>query len=290
MSLHTIINFSQLRVQTTQKKNAPKGMIRGSTVSDNDIVYLAPDGSNDIYCYQVKEDKWTKSTPRCPHKDFGLVILGKELVAIGGVSDDGVTGRVLTLRKKKWIQELPPLIQPRYDAAVVSTDSHLLTIGGKTSDSSRLSSVELLRRGDPAWTSLTSLPTATGEPSATLIGQSLYIFADNKNVYFSSLDGVLASKKPLTPLLWQRLPPFPPVRYPYTPSSCSLAGQLVIVDGDGAIYYLLQSSWKSCGQLSGGFRRYCLLATPSPDTMVAVGGGDWLPVSSSDIVDVCIVV
>ena len=263
-------------------------MRRGSAVVDNEIVYLTPLGSNDIYCYQVKEDNWTKSIPSCPQSNFRLGVFGKELVAIGGRCGDSVTGRVLTLRKQKWIQELPPLAQPRSDAAVVSADSHLLTIGGRTSDC-RLSSVELLCRGDPAWTFLTSLPTNTDEPSATLIGELLYVIADNNNAYFCSLADILANKKPHPPIPWQLLPPFPSVIYSFTPSSCSLAGQLVIVDENGTIYYLIQSSWEKCGQLSGGYRGYCLLSTPSPDTMVAVGAVGWIP-DNRDIVDVCIVV
>ena len=204
------------------------------------------------------------------HNDFGLVVFGHELTAVGGRdASDHVTGNVLTLRQGKWIEEHPPLTQPRSSPTVVSTNNHLLAIGGRTGDSG-CSSVELLHRGDQAWTSLTFLPTITALPSAILIGEYIYIMADREHSFFSSLTDVLANKNPLPSFTWQPLPPFPTASI-FTPSSCSLGGQLVIVDSDGIIYQLLHGKWEKCGSLSSVYRDNCLLASPSPHTMVAVG-------------------
>ena len=266
-------------------------MWRGSAVaSDNNVIYIAPDGSYDIYCYKVKDDVWTKHRNRCPQGDVRLVLFGNELTAIGGRDASGhVTGRVLTLRQGKWIEELPSLIQPRTNPAVVSTDSHLLSIGGFTGDD-WCSSVELLHKGDQAWTSLAPLPTTTYFLSATLIGEHIYIMADSKHSFVCSLTDILANKNPLPPLIWRLLPPFPPT-VKSTPSSCSLGGQLVIVASDGAIYHLLHGKWKKCGHLSGVYRDRCLLASPSPNTMVAVGAASYSISQDDDItVDVCIIV
>ena len=238
--------------------------------TDDNTICIAPDGSHDLYYYQVKEDMWKKGQNRCPQKNFALVVFGNELTAVGGEDASGcVTGKVLTLRQGKWIEELPPLIQLRSDSAVVSTDSHLFAIGGYTGND-WCSSVELLHRGDQAWTSLTSLPTTTTHPSATVIGENIYIMANWKNSFFSSLADILANKKSFPLLTWQPLPLF---KFINTPSSCSLEGQLVIVVSDGTIYQLLHGKWKECGHLSGEYRHFCLLASPSPRTMVAVGGG-----------------
>ena len=251
-------------------------MFRGSAVTTDNTIYAVPFSSHDIYCYHVKENLWSKRHNRCPQKNFGLAVFGSKLTAIGGKDASGhVTGKVLTLQQGKWIEELPPLLQPRSLPAVVSTDSHLLAIGGftTTSGGGGCNSVELLHRGDQAWTSLTSLPTPTDFPSATLIGEHIYIMTDREHGFLSSLADVLANKKPLPLLTWQPLPPFPRTVRSYTPSSCSLGGQLVIVDSDGTIYQSLHGKWEKCGHLSGECRGLCLLASPSPHTMVAVGGG-----------------
>ena len=278
--------FPQLKVQTIQKMIAPRPISRGSAVHTENVIYVAPGDSYDIYCYQVKEDVWSGTQNKCSQRDFGLVFFGKELTAVGGRDASGrVTGKVFTLRQGKWIEQLPPLTQPCSNPAVVSTDCHLLAIGGHTGNS-WCSSVQLLHRGDRTWTSLTSLPTTTVRPSATLIGEHVYIMADKKHSFFNSLANVLANRKPLPHLTWQHLPPFPPTVKYSAPSSCSLGGQLVIVADVGTIYQLLHGKWEECGHLSGELRSLCLLTSTDTNTMVAMGSC----VGSSNNVDVCIVV
>ena len=241
--------------------------------TDDDTIYIAPAESYDMYCYKFKEDVWSDCQNRCPQRNFGLVVFGNKLTAVGGRDASGcVTGKVLTLRQGKWIEELPPLTQPRSSPAVVSTNSHLLTIGGHTGDG-WCSSVELLHRGDRAWTSLTSLPTTTHCPSATVIGEHIYIIANEIHSFFSSLADVLANKKPLPPITWQPIGVLPSGNSRgSTPSSCSLGGELVIVTWDGTIHQLLGGDWVECGRVSENARYFCLVSTPSPDTMVVIGG------------------
>ena len=262
-------------------------MWRGSAVSTDNKIYIAPYDSHDIYCYRVKEDTWTKHKATCPQADFGLAEFNGEILAIGGRSGDRVTGKVLTLREEDWREELPPLTQPRRFPAVVSTHNYLFAIGGYTSRGDTCSSVELFHTGDAAWTSLTSLPTPA-DPAVALIGDILYVMANKEHGYLCSLADILDNKKPRPPLTWKPLPPFPPVvsGYVFTPSSCSLGGQLVIVGGDGTIFQLLHGEWSECGHLTGGYRGYCLLSSPSPATMVAVG--DWFS-EYGDTVDICTV-
>ena len=150
--------------------------------------------------------------------------------------------------------------------------------------------MELFHTGDLAWTSLTSLPTPAGDPSATLTGKLIYVMADWEHGYLCTIDDIVANKKPLPPLIWQFLPAFPPTLR-FTPSSCSLGGQLVIVGWDRTIWQLLNNgSWSACGTVSGLYRALCLLTSPSPHTMVAMGAADhWDSKYDSYTVDICIV-
>ena len=265
-------------------------MCKGSAVAtDSNTIYIAQPNSHNIYCYQVKEDTWTTHKAKCPQKNVGLVVFNRKILAIGGQFDDGrVTGKVFSLRKEYWRKELPPLTQPCHNPAIVCGDNFLVSIGGYTSSGygNPCSSVELFHTGDSAWTFLTSLPTPAEDPSATLIGEFLYVMANGKHGYICQLTDLLANKKPLPPLTWQPLPPFPPT-VSDTPSSCSLGGQLVIVGGDRTIWQLIGSSWSACGTVSGRYRGLCLLASPSQHTMVAVGAANG---DDAVTVDVCTVV
>ena len=145
--------------------------------------------------------------------------------------------------------------------------------------------MELLHRGDLVWTSLTSLPTVTHSPSATLIGQCIYVMADREYGYVCSLTHVLTSKTQAHLLSWEFLPPFNGMSYKNTPSICSLQEQLIVVDETGRILQFLKGKWAVRGRLSGNDRTYCLIATPSPNKMLAVGGV--FPLSDWDNVDLC---
>ena len=250
-------------------------MRRGSAVAtDTNTIYIAPSDSSGIYCYQVKEDKWTKHRFNCPLKNIGIATFQNEVIAVGGQSDDGFTGKVLTLQEDSWKEILPPLTQPRSDAAVVSTNDCLLSIGGWNGNS--CSSVEVLHTGDQAWTSLTSLPTPSGRPSATLTGELICVMADKEHGYFCSLTDLLAHRT------WQSLPCLPS-KVNITPTLCCLEGQLVTVDAEGTVFQQLGGQWMECGQVSTTYRPHCLLVAPSPDTMVLVGG----VTDNNCTVDVC---
>ena len=195
---------------------------------------------------------------------------------------------MLTLRRGKWIEELPPLMYHRSNPAVVSVGNDcLLCIGGKLS-ANHTSSVELLY-GD-VWVPLTALPVPTYYPSATLMGENLYVMADYTHGYFCSIAHLQTdntANSSLTPLQWIALPP-PPVGS--TPAITSLRNRLTIIDSS-AIFVLAEGGgeWVKCGRLSGSERSLSLVASVSASTMVVVGGFSG-PESDvdADIVDLCI--
>ena len=76
-------------------------------------------------------------------------------------------------------------------------------------------------------------------------------------------------------------------------TAATLCGQLVIIDGErdlstvNSIHQLVDGQWVNIGSMSSG-RYLCLVASPSPDKMVVVGGvGAFTPLDS---VEVCVTV
>ena len=258
-----------------------------AVVFNRNTLFVTPSASSNIFCYKVREDKWTKLKIACPQKSSGLTLFFfRTLVAVGGLLGDKVTGKVLTLRIQsgEWREELPPLAHPRYSPAVVSMERYLVVIGGNSVSGNGCCSVELLHSGDPTWTSLASLSMPTFYPSATLIEKHLFVIANKDSGYFCSLTDLPTNKELLPRLTWQSLPRFPSTVRHFTPSSCSLGGQLIIVDDSGRMFQLQGMNWKACGTLSGGKRALCLLASLSPNSMAAIGSTF---LECDDIVDIC---
>ena len=167
-------------------------------------------------------------------------------------------------------------------------------IGGYGGGGRWIDAVELFHTGRRSWSRLTRLPRPLTYPSATICGNQLHVIGDDGDGYSCSLQALLSSNQPIgsqshTPT-WTPLP-----RLPVTHSTAvTLCGQLVIISGRrgmsavNSIHQLVDGQWVNIGSMSSG-RRLCLVASPSPDKMVVVGGydGSYTPLDS---VEVCVAV
>ena len=295
----------QLTVQCHSQKKAPRGMRRGSAVTDQMMTYCTPYDSYSLYRYTMTEDKW-EELPRCPHSDSGLVVIDSGLTAVGGYDRHSVTNKLVTLRQSRWVEEYPPMNTVHSYPAVVSTSDgghmNVIAIGGLGDGGGLIDAVELFHTGRRSWSRLTSLPQPLAYPSATICGNQLHVIGRDGDGYSCSLQALLSSNQPIgsqsrTPT-WTPLP-----RLPVTESTAAtLCGQLVIIGGkrDGStvnsvnsIHQLVNGQWMNIGSMSSD-RWQCLVASPSPDKMVVVGGVGANPGGLSgyrlDSVEVCVAV
>ena len=280
----------QLTVQCHSQKKAPCGMRRGSAVTDQMTTYCTPYGSDSLYRYTMTEDKW-EELRHCPYSNSGLVVIDSALTAVGGW-DVSYTNKLFTLRQSRWVEEYPPMNTAHSSPAVVSTSDgghmNVIAIGG-AGGGVWINAVELFHTGRRSWSRLTSLPQPLASPSATICGNQLHVIGWDGDGYSCSLQALLSSNQPIG--LQSRTPTWTPLpRLPVTYSTAAtLCGQLVIIGGrrDGSsvnsIHQLVDGQWVNIGSTPTG-RRECLVASPSPDKMVVVGG------VGLDSVEVCVAV
>ena len=253
-------------------------MARGSATTDGRFAYFTPINSTSLYQYQYSTEKWLDHPP-CPYYNSGLAIIGSELTTVGG--EDGryhPTNKLFTLRQRKWVEKYPPMNTARYSPAVVSTSDgdYLIVIGGHDGDGHRTATVELFQVKNRRWYQLTDLPQPLPRPSATVCGDRLNVIGINGDGYSCSLQAPPSSDRPITSpltLFWKPLP-----RLPVTVSTAAaLWGQLVIIGGRqglspvNSIHQLVDGEWARIGSMAS-HRDYCLLASPSPDRIIIVGG------------------
>ena len=189
-----------------------------------------------------------------------------------------------------WVEKYPPLNTTRSHSAVVITSDgdHLFVIGGYDGGH-WTATVELFQVKNRRWHKLTDLPQPLPFPSTTICGNQLNVIGSDDNGYSCSLQALRSSDRPITSpltLSWKPLP-----RLPVTASTAAtLCGQLVIIGGMqdespvNSIHQLVNGEWVRIGSMSSD-RCYCLVASPSPDRIIIVGG--WV---AGDSVEECAVV
>ena len=307
----------QLNVQCHRKKTAPRAMSRGSSTTDDRFAYFTPCDSTSVYQYECSTEKW-EELPSCPYRDSGLVILDREVTAVGGEDGPRRTNKLYTLRQRKWVEKYPPMNTARSNTAVVSTSDgeYLIVIGGFVGGFSWrwfiwgvggfgvdwTATVELFQVKSRRWYQLTDLPQPLDGPSATICGDQLNVIGIEANGYSCSLAALPSSDQPITSpltLSWKPLPPLP-VEHS---TAATLCGQLVRIGGSrrtssiggwrdvwsqvNSIHQLVDGQWVEIGSMTSG-RSWCLVASPSPDKIIIVGGNNEL-FQLLDVVEECIV-
>ena len=281
-------------MQCRSKKRASCAMYRGSATTDGGFAYFTPINSTSLYQYEYSTEKWEK-LPACPHQNSGLVVIDRELTAVGGW--DGPyprTNKLCTLRQREWVEKYPPMNTARSSPALVSTSDgeHLIVIGGSDVGISWTATVELFQVKSRRWHQLTDLPQSLPWPSATICGDQLNVIGRDANGYSCSLSSLPSRDQPITSplaLSWKPLPHLPVERS----TAATLCGQLVLIGGHqgvspvNSIHQLVGGEWVKIGSMSSG-RGYCLVVSPSPDKIIIVGGRELLVANPLNNVEECV--
>lgn len=258
-------------------------MRRGSATAGQNFAYFVADQSNRVYRYKFSTDEWQKLPP-CPYRDPQLVMINGCLTAIGGM-DEGWNRvpNILTLRRRQWIEELPPNNSLCHNPAVVTTPdgrhTNVITIGGHLGGYRGSREVKVLNTHNKVWSTLTSLPKPLPHVRATVCGDGLYAMDSTGDGYTCSLQTLLHCDQPIQSQsvpptqVWTPLPSLPvQVSTPAT-----LCGQLVAIGGRQGwpsvktVHQLIDGQWVEIGSITSP-RNECLAVSSSPDTVVVVGG------------------
>ena len=272
-------------------------MIRGSVAADHHFAYFTVHGSESVYSYELNTEEWNELPP-CPCCDSAPVIVNGSLITVGGVSESHYSDALYTYkeRQKRWDDEYPPMNNARADSAVFSThdSDYIVAIGGRSGGNVRwINKVELFQVKTRRWYELTNLPQPLAYPSATICGNQVHVIGGGDVIGYScSLQALPSSDERITSqsiphlISWTSLPPLPVTHA----TIATLCGQLVIIGGErdrsrvNSIHQLVDRKWVVVGHMTRS-RGWCLSVSPSPDTVIVVGG-DGAPES----VEECVVV
>ena len=273
---------SQIKVETTQRKNAKHTMARGSAAIDsaNVNMYVTPGGSNEVYRYNITQQNGWQQLQNSPYLDSGLVVKNNNnLLAVGGRTSTGVrTNELFCLHGKEWKEYFPHMNTARSHPAVATKLHYHIVIGGYGKPGCPVSSVEVFSEENNTWILLGDLPHPLGRPSATVCGEQLYVLSGEwgSEGYSCSLKELSISSGSPPALTWTPIA-LPPV---CRSTIATLSGMPVAVGGEvresltytSTIYSLSHGQWVECGHLCKA-RCYTLVASLITSHMLVVVGG-----------------
>ena len=283
-----------IKLRWRDGRRAPEEMDFGSCTADGDMTYFRNYSNDNVFAHNAATGKWNK-LPKCPYKDFALVVVNGVLTAVGGCdSSRNDTNKLLSLvGEGKWVEQLPCLPTKRHLTATVCSGKTLVVIGGWSGG--ELKTVELLDIDSLQWFIASELPHPLSHASVTVCGDNLYLVGGwdkhgaIKSVLTCSLSALVQSAKPATlggrsekafsqtVQVWREVASLPVVH-----STCaSLNGQLIAVGGldshnrktTNSVYAYdpTTNRWDVISTMPTA-RRDCLVAVLPSNQLMVVGG------------------
>ena len=162
-------------IEWTQGPSAPIKMDGGTSTHDGNVAYFAPQGSQSVYQFDPREEQWTKLTP-CPHSNITIVMVNQLLTTVGGHKfGTGISNKLYSYVKEKWVEVFPPMPTKRFAVAAVSNKRVLVVAGGFGHENKKLPTVEMLDINAHQWYSVSPLKFGICEASAVIVGGRVHV-------------------------------------------------------------------------------------------------------------------
>lgn len=288
----------------TQRKgpNAPIKMRRGSSTLVGNIAYFNTWDSRDIFAFNCNTTQWS-TLPQCTNSYSTLTNINNQLTAVGGQQDpytfDWATNKLLTYQSsdQQWVEQYPPMPTRRYAAGVVSTNTHVVVLGGFISDFGGpkvIRTVEVMDLTIKQWSTASPLPYSICLTTTVLCGDTIYLtgghpLGNNFTILSCSIGDLLRSSQSNVRSKLRKMLSFLSSQFEvwhkvfclrHRGSTCvSLRGQLLAIGGyhrdtSNAIYKYNGDTchWDIIGRMNIA-REFCLaMALPNDEGFIVVGG------------------
>ena len=243
-----------------------------------------------LYMYTPNTDTWSEINDT-PVYRFALITYHSQLVLVGGMEyvDEErvwpVTSKLWTLTgHDQWRETLPPMTIKRQCTSAVGFVDNILVAGGVDEKGRSIDIVEVYKFY--YWTKVQCLPKPNYVMKSTVLNGHWYLMGgegQGKEVYYASLDGLVASSEKPLPSVWKRLSDVP-----HEWSSTAVFGnRLIAVGGYPSSSFIhayspYNQSWVHVGGMLVELFSTCTAVHPTGELMV-IGGS-----SSTSWVESCV--
>ena len=224
---------------------------------------------------------------------YTLVDVGGLLTTVGGVTPADwplsakMSDMVLSWSNSKWVEKYPSMPTSRWACSAVYANSALIVAGGATDTklNKPIKTVEVLNTISQQWSSVSSLPFATAQPSISLCGEHIYLLPGSTtseemhSVLKCPFSGLIQSNP--TSGAWEKIATLPI----HSSTLVTVKGHLLVVGGkssDGEYskdirqYDPRIDSWKVISEMRLAHSG-CMAALLPDNRLVVLGGSSSKP-------------
>ena len=266
----------------------------------NGTIYCTGDTPNDdntheVYCYDTRSNQW-KQLPRPGHRLGVIHMVDDKLTIFGGrdSTTDKHHNKVTTYNNKtnSWYRYFPNMLHNRSKAGVVTSHDHVIIIGGGSSPTTCLDSIEVINyHNDMQWRELSvHLPLPMWGIKPTISGDDIIIVGYNhaggrsKGCYqipskelillphhSPSPGAVLIQWKELSAATHYETTTIPYSNPPVIIGGCNHFKQGGASTSDVSLYDMHDNSWKKADSLSSA-RATIGVSLINSNTIIVIGG------------------
>ena len=291
-------------------ERAPCVMRRGcDAIAHGGIVYCRHFRLKKIYLFHPSGETWFQ-VPDSPVQYFSMAFVNGILTIVGGEKNvtsgfgrpkfgrDSITNKLISLVENggvgNWTEILPPMPTKRKGTVSLSTDMYLIVAGGEGERGVILATVEVFSIYTSQWSTAPSLPEPKNLPSATIVGEEVFVAGgeirscrETSSVYSCSVKALVNScstsqtrssadfTNNVGSGTWKKIADLPV----FFSACTSLRGQLIAVGGKTAnnqsvsavhMYDPMTNSWGIISQMP--LNRHLCQAVAMDNQLIVVGG------------------
>ena len=248
------------------------------------------DNDHEVYCYDTETNQW-KQLPRPGHNRGVIHMVDDQLTIFGGT--DSTTGeyhnKVTTYNSKtnSWYSCYPDMLHERYKPGVITSDDHVVVMGGANSSDTDLDSIEVMNyRQQLQWKEVSlHLPVPMYAITPTISGEYIVIVGYTSDLtyptfYQTTTQEVISSlDQPLSTgavtRQWKHLPS--PIYYdtttvPYSNPPVIIGGNVkYVLTCDITLYESSKNLWRKVDSLASA-RDNVGVALLNDNTIIVIGG------------------
>ena len=250
---------------------------------------------HEVYCYDTRSNQW-KQLPRSGHSLGVLHMVDNKITIFGG--GDSATGKyynkVTTYNSKtnSWYSCYPDMLHNRFKPGVMTSDDHVIVMGGKSSSDTDLDSIEIINYHQQLqWKEVSvHLPVPMWNIKPIISGDHITImgYSQGRSRYtthyqipvekiISSLDQPLSTGavtgqwKELSPTTHWSTATVPYSNPPVIIGGFDYVNQASVPKSDVSLYDSSKNSWRKVDSLTSA--KYCIgVALLNNNSIIVIGG------------------
>ncbi len=251
----------------------------GQPVIINGKVYMygMSNETTTVLVYTPDQDSWDELPPP-PVRYFTIATLRGRLLVVGGQdkSTKKNTNTILTFDEssRQWVQSLPRMPKALTLPAVVEYQNHLIFIGERDSNDTRIVDVNILNTSNE-WITAEPLPSTDRHYSTCLIGDTLYLVGQvTKEVFRAHVPSLISRA---SSGVWESVASVPF----YFSSPIAIGNTLLTMGGSEKgndtssihLYDPTKDQWTQCGDLPEEMNScYCIELSGKLCVLGGLGG------------------